>query len=291
MNNMNWGMWILASIFFGPFILWALKLLIIEPISDKINDTVKKEKRGRYFGEEIITDITTYQNNNITEEDIINLFQSQWKNYRCRYYTCEHKVYSEKDKQNYSWKLKTRKNTYGWGIIYNIELYFSNGWFFLKFSDNKFKTDNISSEEYFFYGHNSDFKVERELKNCMEEAKIMWKSNGKEPSGYLPFDFYSINSNKKTSSTSDSDKRKKYKKTSTEEQSYTNDLIGFYRNLLGLRLNYTQEELKNAYREAVTKYHPDSYGTASSRDQENAELIMKQINEAYEVLRKWQNKC
>jgi hypothetical protein len=286
---MDWGTLILVIVIGLP-ILWVLKSFIIEPISNKISDSVEKEERKRHFGEEIITNITTYQNDNITEEDIINLFHSQWKNYKCRYYTCEHKVYSEKDEQNYSWRLKTRKNTYGWGIIYNIELHFSNGWFILKFSDNKFKTGNVSSEEYSFYGYNADYKVEGELKNCMEEAKIMWKSNGKEPSGYLPFVINYKNDNTKNSSTSNDDKKKKNKKTSTEEQFYSNDLIGFYRNLLGVRLNYTQEELKTAYREKVAKYHPDRYETTSSRDRENAELIMKQINEAYEVLKKWQNK-
>jgi DnaJ-class molecular chaperone len=47
-------------------------------------------------------------------------------------------------------------------------------------------------------------------------------------------------------------------------------------------LHFSQAELKNAYREAVVKYHPDLYGTSSSRDHENAETLMKQINETCE---------
>ena len=297
-------MWIFGFLFFGLPILWVLKLIIIDPISDKIKDSVEKEEKSRHFGEEIITNITTFQNKNISEEDIIVLFNSQRKNYICHYYTCEHKVYSEKDKQNYAWRLKTRKNTYGWGIIYNIELYFSNGWFILKFSDSKFDSGNISSEEYYFYGCSADYKVDEELKNCMEEAKIMWKSNGREPDSYLPFNIFSIDNKSKTSSTSNNDnerkksktsssnnssnsKKKESEKTSSNETSYTPDLIAFYRNLLDLKLRFSQDELKTAYRKAVEKYHPDRYGAASLRDRENAETLMKQINEAYDTLKKY----
>jgi hypothetical protein len=64
------------------------------------------------------------------------------------------------------------------------------------------------------------------------------------------------------------------------------DMIAFYRNLLGLKLQFTYAELKTAFRESVAKYHPDTYAAASSRDRENAETLMKQINEAYEILKK-----
>ncbi|GHV87011.1 hypothetical protein AGMMS50255_3070 [Spirochaetia bacterium] len=62
------------------------------------------------------------------------------------------------------------------------------------------------------------------------------------------------------------------------------DMVSFYRNMLGLRLQFTQDELKNAYREAVKKYHPDKYTDTSKRDRENAEILMKQVNEGYEIL-------
>jgi hypothetical protein len=64
------------------------------------------------------------------------------------------------------------------------------------------------------------------------------------------------------------------------------DLISFYRNLLGFRINFTRNELKSAYHEAVAKFHPDKYTTTEARNMENAEILMKQINEAYEVLKK-----
>jgi DnaJ-class molecular chaperone len=62
-------------------------------------------------------------------------------------------------------------------------------------------------------------------------------------------------------------------------------MIEFYQRLLGLKLIFTQGELKTAYREAAEKYHPDRYISASKRDRENAETLMKQVNEAYEVLK------
>ena len=62
-------------------------------------------------------------------------------------------------------------------------------------------------------------------------------------------------------------------------------MISFYRKILDLKLNFTQGELKTAYRRAAEKYHPDRYTSASSRDRENAETLMKQINEAYEILK------
>ena len=63
-------------------------------------------------------------------------------------------------------------------------------------------------------------------------------------------------------------------------------MIAFYRNMLGLKLQFTHAELKTAYRESVVKYHPDTYGASSTRDRQNAETLMKQINEAYEFLKK-----
>jgi hypothetical protein len=63
------------------------------------------------------------------------------------------------------------------------------------------------------------------------------------------------------------------------------DMVSFYRNLLGLKLRFTKEELKTAHREAVKKYHPDTYAGASKRDRENAEMLMKQVNEGYDALK------
>ncbi|MGJ8455803.1 DnaJ domain-containing protein [Pseudothermotoga sp. U03pept] len=54
-----------------------------------------------------------------------------------------------------------------------------------------------------------------------------------------------------------------------------------YYDILGVKKNATQEEIKKAYREAVRRYHPDKFVGAA---RELAEEKLKQINEAYEVL-------
>jgi len=54
-----------------------------------------------------------------------------------------------------------------------------------------------------------------------------------------------------------------------------------YYAVLGVKRNASQEEIKNAYKELVKKYHPDKFvGPAK----ELAEEKLKEINQAYEVL-------
>ncbi len=52
--------------------------------------------------------------------------------------------------------------------------------------------------------------------------------------------------------------------------------------VLGVRENASNEEIKKAYRELAKKYHPDQYGDNPLR--ELAENKMKEINEAYDYL-------
>jgi len=63
------------------------------------------------------------------------------------------------------------------------------------------------------------------------------------------------------------------------------DSLSLYRNLLGLGPRFTGEELKAAYRNAAAIYHPDRYASATRRERENAEDLMKKVNEAYECLK------
>jgi len=63
------------------------------------------------------------------------------------------------------------------------------------------------------------------------------------------------------------------------------DSLSLYRNLLGLGPRFTAEELKTAYRNAAAMYHPDRYASATRRERENAEDLMKKVNEAYENLK------
>lgn len=53
-----------------------------------------------------------------------------------------------------------------------------------------------------------------------------------------------------------------------------------YYEVLGVNKNASEEEIKKAYKQQVKKYHPDIY----QGDKEYAENMMKEVNEAYEVL-------
>jgi hypothetical protein len=63
------------------------------------------------------------------------------------------------------------------------------------------------------------------------------------------------------------------------------DSLSLYRNLLGLGPRFTGEELKVAYRRCAAMYHPDRYASASPNERQNAEDLMKKVNEAYERLK------
>jgi len=267
-------MWIVAFIVFGS-IIYPIVYCIVDIFSDK----VKQINRKKYYGEEELTYLTTYNNNNISNKDIMNMFILQINKYKQHYFYIDYKVFKAKEKQNYAWDIRTTKKTYGWGIIYYIKFHFSNGWIYISFSNEKFYYGNERAYEYNLFGYDfgSDH-IERILVNCKEESRIIWKINGKNSTGSLPFDYISLTN--KTSTTQNSDSSYKQYENSTNS-----DLINFYRTLLGLKTQFTQEELKKCYREAVRKYHPDRYGASSNQDRENAEMLMKQINEAYEALK------
>lgn len=52
--------------------------------------------------------------------------------------------------------------------------------------------------------------------------------------------------------------------------------------ILGIKENATEAEVKKAYRELAKKYHPDQYGTNPLK--ELAEEKMREVNEAYDYL-------
>ena len=56
------------------------------------------------------------------------------------------------------------------------------------------------------------------------------------------------------------------------------------RKLFKLPVNYTFEELKSSYRKLIIKWHPDKFATSSQEQQNLAEKMTKQINEANEIL-------
>jgi curved DNA-binding protein CbpA len=259
-------MWIIIFLVFCPFIY-----LIVSIIADSISDRANEIKRKKYYGEEELIHINTYQNNNISYEDIMLIFNTQIKRYKQIYFNIDYKLFNKKNEQNYAWSIKTTKQTFGWGVIYNIRFHFSNGWVYLSFSNNQFMSREKRAREYYSFRY--DFgtaEIENTLKTCRDEAKIIWKMNGREPAEYTPFAYIPLSENYRAS----------------QEDTTQFDPASFYRNLLGLKLHFSHDELKKSYREAIGKYHPDRYGASTPRDRENAEMLMKQVNEAYENLKK-----
>ena len=57
--------------------------------------------------------------------------------------------------------------------------------------------------------------------------------------------------------------------------------------ILNLNENYSEDELKKAYRKAVIENHPDKYQDETEKKQ--ATERMKKINEAYGFLKKYNN--
>ena len=278
-------MWILL-IMFSPLIY-----LIVSYIFDYVSDIEKEAKRKKYYGEEELFHLNTYQNKNISEDDIMNQFLTQIKRYRKTYYNLTYKVFCENEKQNYAWSVRVTKDVFGWGQIYNVRFHFSNGWVMFQTSNVQFTSNGISANYYYVYtGYDlGSYEIDNNLSRCLDEARIMWKKNGKNPAGNRPFNFILVENSHYESKKKFDGSANQNKESSSKDSSWENpkqqDLLVFYRNLLGLKLNFTSDELKKSYHKAAGRYHPDSYGTSSKRDRENAEMLMKQINEAYESLK------
>jgi DnaJ like chaperone protein len=56
-------------------------------------------------------------------------------------------------------------------------------------------------------------------------------------------------------------------------------------DVLGVRRGASQQELKNAYRELVNKYHPDKVSHLGDEFQKLAEIRFKEIQQAYQELK------
>ena len=80
---------------------------------------------------------------------------------------------------------------------------------------------------------------------------------------------------------SDSGYSSSYGNSSRRTSSYSKDP---YR-VLGIDSSATDEEVKKAYRKMAMKYHPDRVAGMSEEMQRNAAEQMKEINEAYEIIK------
>jgi preprotein translocase subunit Sec63 len=58
-----------------------------------------------------------------------------------------------------------------------------------------------------------------------------------------------------------------------------------YYRILGVGRTAGIEEIKSAFRELALKHHPDKYQNASESKKKEQDKIMKDINEAYAVLK------
>ena len=58
-----------------------------------------------------------------------------------------------------------------------------------------------------------------------------------------------------------------------------------YYEVLGVNKNATDDEIKKAYKKLAIKWHPDKFAKAPEAEKKDAEEKMKDINEAYDVLK------
>ncbi len=71
--------------------------------------------------------------------------------------------------------------------------------------------------------------------------------------------------------------------TRFERKSGTGDI---YYDILGVKPNATQDEIKRAYRQKMNEYHPDKFMNQPEWVRKEAEEMSKKLNEAYEALMK-----
>lgn len=59
--------------------------------------------------------------------------------------------------------------------------------------------------------------------------------------------------------------------------------------VLGVKKDASQADIKKAFRKLAAKYHPDKFANKSEQEQKEAEEKFKEVNEANEILSDEQN--
>jgi len=102
---------------------------------------------------------------------------------------------------------------------------------------------------------------------------------------FSEYRYTNTNTNRQSSQRNTSNTRSETTTNENKNPFTPPDPLSLYRNLLGLGTRFTNDELKTAYRNCATMYHPDRYASSSRGEQQNAEDLMKKVNEAYERLK------
>jgi hypothetical protein len=166
------------------FVITALIIFVLlPPILVTCAERMRREREKRESKEhtsEQVAYLTTYQNENVSNEDIMKFFTSQCYLYLGQlnnfvHYLYIYKVYQETDRQNYAWHIKTTKDEYNWVTIITIEFCFSNGWFWVQVANHKFNYDDKSSTTTTYYGKDYRKEIDIALLACRIESHLMWK--------------------------------------------------------------------------------------------------------------------
>ncbi|MCB4746272.1 MAG: TerB family tellurite resistance protein [Sulfurovum sp.] len=80
-------------------------------------------------------------------------------------------------------------------------------------------------------------------------------------------------------------KGKMYSDFKTQSHTRKSNKKEYYLDVLGLEVTATQSEIKKAYRRLAMKFHPDRVGHLGEEFLQEAEIKIKEINEAYEYLK------
>jgi hypothetical protein len=277
----------------------VLIIIFISPILIAVLVRAKNIKQANEYTTEQLVYLTTFQNNNISNEDIMKLFSGQCHLYLSQPAYCiySYKVYQEEDKQNYAWHVKTVKNVYSWGTFYNIEFFFSNGFFTLEVSNQHFNRDGKESR---FCNQNMNILMEIDiaLSACCQQAFLMWKMYKKQPMQQgqwagTPFSFFRLVDNEYATMSEvkndfEENRNNDSKKiNSKNNKSIPNDIYELLKVFDVEYPNTDMDLLKRNYHNMLSRYHPDKVEHLGDDLKKIANQRTKEIIEAYNKVLNW----